>query len=87
MFYVYVLWSNRLKKKYVGLTKDLKVRLKEHNLGKSNYTNRGKPWKLIYYEAFLSKEDAEGEELFLKSGMGRERFKYLLRDTIKGEVA
>lgn len=84
MYYVYIIWSAKLQKKYVGVSKDLKVRLKEHNSGKSDFTNRGKPWKLLYYEAFLSKEDAESEELFLKSGKGRERIKYLLKNSLGG---
>jgi hypothetical protein len=29
------------------------------------------PWKLIYYEAYTEREDAEGREKFLKSGAGR----------------
>jgi len=38
---------------------------------------------LVYYEVFKSEKDARTEEKFLKSGQGRERIKYLLRDTIK----
>ncbi len=86
MYYVYILWSNKLRKKYIGYTNDLRARIKQHNGGQTNFTNRGKPWKLIYYESFVSKLDAESEENFLKSGKGRERLKYLLTHTI-GEVA
>ena len=77
MYYVYIILSDKLKKKYIGSTGDLRGRFKEHNSGKSNYTAKGIPWKLIYYEAFLSKKDAITEERFLKSGKGRERIKYL----------
>jgi hypothetical protein len=34
------------------------------------HKSRG-PWKLIYYEAYTEREDAEGREKFLKSGAGR----------------
>ena len=78
MYYVYVLKSQRNGKLYKGLTEDLKRRIKEHNCGNSEFTKNNGSWKLIYYEAFLSKEDARREELFLKSGKGRERIKYLL---------
>ncbi len=89
MYYVYILYSKKLKKKYIGLTSDLKSRINEHNGGYSNFTNRGKPWDLIYYEAFYTKKDASEEEKFLKTGKGRERIKYLLSNTVKtlGEVA
>jgi putative endonuclease len=77
MYYVYILFSTKLNKKYIGSTSDLKERIKRHNLGRSNFTSKGAPWKLLYYEAFVSKEDAIREEKFLKTGKGRERLKYL----------
>jgi hypothetical protein len=39
----------------------------------------------IYYEAFSNKEDASREEMFLKSGKGRERIKWLLKSTLEKE--
>ncbi len=91
MYYVYILYSETLDKKYIGSTDDLKKRLKEHNSGCSKFTKSGIPWMLLYYEAFISKYDALIEEKFLKSGKGRDRLKYLLVKsllTIKaGEVA
>jgi len=82
MYYVYILYSKNLNKKYIGSTTNLRVRISEHNSGKSNFSSKGMPWKLIYYEAFLNKTDALREEKFLKTGKGRERIKYLF-----GEVA
>jgi predicted GIY-YIG superfamily endonuclease len=40
------------------------------------------PWLLVYQEAFANKTDARREELFLKSGKGKERIKYLLQETL-----
>jgi putative endonuclease len=80
MYYVYILKSLKNKRLYKGCTEDLKQRLGEHNSGKSASTRSGKPWKLVYYEAFVSKKDAFREELFLKSGKGKERIKHLLTD-------
>jgi hypothetical protein len=37
------------------------------------------PWKLIYYEAYLEREDALGRERYLKSGSGRKFLKTQLR--------
>jgi putative endonuclease len=78
MFYVYILQSQTTKELYKGSTEDLRNRLLVHNSGKAIATKHGVPWKLVYYEAFLSKADARREELFLKSGKGRERIKWLL---------
>ncbi len=80
MYYVYILRSDSDEKLYKGFTQDLKRRISEHNSGKSGFTRGKGPWKLVYYEAFASKKDARREELFLKSGKGKERIKYLLTE-------
>jgi putative endonuclease len=66
MYYVYILKSQRCKHLYVGFTGDLRRRLSQHNSGKTKSTKHGTPWKLIYYEAFLSKKDAQKRERTLK---------------------
>lgn len=79
MYYVYILKSDKDDSLYKGFTEDLKRRVQEHNVGKStSFTKSRRPWKLVYYEAFLHKKDARREELFLKSGKGKERIEYLL---------
>ncbi|PIR92743.1 hypothetical protein COU01_00135 [Candidatus Falkowbacteria bacterium CG10_big_fil_rev_8_21_14_0_10_44_15] len=83
MYYVYILYSKKLKKRYIGSSNDLQRRLVEHNSGNCSFTSQGTPWKLIYYEVFKFEKDARQEELFLKSGKGRERIKFLLAETMK----
>ncbi|OGE81069.1 MAG: hypothetical protein A2826_00705 [Candidatus Doudnabacteria bacterium RIFCSPHIGHO2_01_FULL_43_23] len=80
MYYAYILKSEKNGKLYKGFTRDLKRRIREHNSAKSSFTSQNGPWRLIYYEAFVSKKDAEREEKFLKSGKGKERIKFLLTD-------
>ena len=71
MYYVYILEIYNDKTWYTGYTSDLRTRLNHHNNGKGGKTTqKGKTWKLIYYEAYLNKEDATGREIFLKSGSG-----------------
>ncbi len=82
MYYVYILYNTKTGKLYKGMTSDLKRRFRDHNKGKVVSTKGNKPWKLIYYEVFNNKKDARREELFLKSGKGRERIKYLLKNSI-----
>ncbi|HRH23117.1 MAG TPA: GIY-YIG nuclease family protein [Candidatus Magasanikbacteria bacterium] len=82
MYYVYIIYSNKLKKKYIGYTEDLKNRVKQHNQRKVVFTSKGTPWQLIYYESFCNKLDAQEEERFLKTGKGRERLLFLLKNTI-----
>ena len=65
-YYVYVLKSIRYAKVYIGYTRDLRKRLFQHNAGESSFTNRFKPWKLVYYEAFLNLNAARTRESSLK---------------------
>jgi len=67
---VYVLRSESDFGFYIGFSTDLKKRLSEHRRGASFATKSRGPWKLIYYEAYTEREDAEGRERFLKSGAG-----------------
>ena len=55
---------------YIGITSDLKGRLKAHNEGRSPHTSKYKPWRLITYLAFSDKSTAADFEQYLKSGSG-----------------
>lgn len=78
-YYVYVLQSEKSKRLYTGFTNDLRKRFKEHNDGKSTYTKHRGPYKLIYYEACLDKDDARSRELYFKSGKGKRHLKSRLK--------
>jgi len=52
---------------YVGYTKDLKNRIKLHNLGKGAKFTRGRKWSLIYKEKFKSKKEAISREYYIKN--------------------
>ena len=74
MHYVYVIVSDN-KRPYIGYSSDLRRRLEEHNTGK-NASTRGSQWKLVYYEAFCSEEDARMREKKLKQDGRSRRFLY-----------
>jgi putative endonuclease len=71
MYYVYVLHSEADHGLYIGFTTDLARRVLQHNEGESKSTSSRRPFRLIYYEAYATDEDALGREKFLKSGAGR----------------
>jgi putative endonuclease len=83
VFYVYVLRSESDSGFYIGFSTDLKKRLSKHRRGASFATKSRGPWKLIYYEAYTEREDAEGRERFLKSGAGRRFLRAQLRHFLK----
>ena len=71
MHYVYLLESEAFGgQRYIGLTKDLKKRLADHNAGKSPHTSKYMPWRLVTYVAFSDIEKARAFEHYLKSGSG-----------------
>ena len=71
MHYVYLLKSlSHGHQRYVGLTRDLRSRLKQHNAGASPHTSKYAPWTLVTYLAFSSQAQAEAFERYLKSGSG-----------------
>lgn len=72
MYYVYVIKSLRDDSRiYVGYSTDIRVRIKSHNSGQTIYTAKYKPWKLIYYSAFLNMEKAKLFERYLKTDSGK----------------
>ncbi|MFH1233897.1 MAG: GIY-YIG nuclease family protein [Patescibacteria group bacterium] len=84
MFYIYILRSRKNNSLYIGYTTDLKKRFKQHNNGESLATKPHRPYKLIFYEAFLDRIDAKNREEYLKSGYGRKSIKKLLKKYMEG---
>ena len=84
MFYAYLLECQQDKSWYIGYTADLKRRIGDHQKGCGcRTTSMKKNWKLIYYEAYIEKQDAIGREKFLKSGSGRKYLNKQLRNYLK----
>lgn len=71
VYFVYILWSKKYKKTYVGFTNNVERRLIEHNSGGSYYTKRYMPWEIIKIETFDTMIMAKKRELYLKSSSGR----------------
>ncbi len=67
---------------YKGITSDLKRRISEHKNGKVISTKHKRPVKLIHYEAYLLKSDAERRERFLKTTEGRRLLKQQIKDIL-----
>jgi putative endonuclease len=72
MHYVYLLRSeSHPEETYIGLASDLKSRLQKHNDGGSAHTVKFRPWKLVTYLAFSSRQQASEFESYMKTGSGR----------------
>ena len=75
MPYTYVLISKSGKKTYTGVTSNLQRRLKEHNLGKDEFSKKFKPFALLFCEEYSSLKEAMVREKFYKSTTGRRELK------------
>jgi putative endonuclease len=78
MYSVYVLKSLKDNRTYVGFTKHLDQRLKEHNSGQVESTKNRTPFILWYKEDFSDQNEAYKKEKFYKTSWGRRKLKNIL---------
>lgn len=81
MNYVYVI-QEESGRFYLGCTSDLKTRLAEHH-NDLNKSTKGRKWKLVYYEAYVTFKAARKREYRLKK---HGRSKQLLYERIKDSL-
>lgn len=80
MSWVYILFSEKDKKLYVGCTEDVSKRVERYNAGYVPATKFRRPLVLIHSEEHAESRDAFRRERFLKSLWGaREKKKILLK--------
>ena len=82
MYYTYILLLKN-GDLYKGSSNNLRQRLTEHTQGKVEATKHQRPFKLILYECYLLRSDAERRERFLKTTEGRRLLKQQIRDSLK----
>ncbi len=71
-FYVYILQSIESPQRlYVGLTHDLRDRLRRHNAGEVPHTSKWLPWRIKTSIAFTDESKAAEFERYLKTASGR----------------
>jgi len=83
-YFVYVLYSLRDKKFYIGYTGRMpECRFLEHVQGKNISTAKRRPLTLIYYEAHGDEEDALRREAYFKTTKGKVTLGQILRTNLK----
>ena len=87
MHYFYIIQSIKKSNEiYSGSTNNLKERVTNHNKGKVISTKRYLPWRLVYYEAYLSEDDARArEKKFKKHGKGNNELKKRIKNSLEHE--
>jgi putative endonuclease len=79
MYVVYIIYSQKLDKYYIGYSSDINDRLAKHNRKSKGFSNLGRPWQLVYYEGFETKANAMAREKQLKGWKNRKRIETLVK--------
>jgi len=78
-YFLYIIWSEKLNKYYIGSSSNPEKRLSEHNIGKANFTRKGIPWQMKYIEQLGSKEEGQKREREIKRMKSRTYIEHLIK--------
>ncbi len=80
---VYILFSRKDFRLYIGFSTNVEARVKKHNSGGNISTANRVPLELIFCEFYLFEEDARKRELYFKTTMEKKAIKLMLRTTLE----
>ncbi len=66
-YVVYVLWSERSHRFYIGINDNPQKRLDQHNRARKSCTSRRRPWTLVLTESYENYTGARKRGIELKS--------------------
>ena len=78
-FYVYILYSEKCNRYYIGYTEDVAKRLLRHNSGMVTATRNCRPYILKASKEFETELEARQEELRLKKQKSRKYLELLIK--------
>jgi len=77
--FLYILYSEKTDRYYVGSADDLESRLNHHNAGSTPSTKAGAPhWKLKYSEEYPTRSQARKREYAIKRKKSRKYIEWLI---------
>lgn len=82
-FYVYFLYSQKAKNVYIGCTKNLRIRVEEHQKGLVKSTKNRRPFLLIHSEKYNNLGTARRREDYLKSLYGARERKRIIKECLE----
>jgi len=80
MAFLYILYSKKLDRYYIGSTNDPRRRIDEHQRGQTKSTQRGTPWELKLLQSFPSINQATRAEKILKRWKNRSIIERIILD-------
>ena len=79
MYFTYILHSENYDRYYTGHCEDLQKRLQRHNSKLVTSTKRFAPWKIVYFEIYPTKLEANMRELEIKKMKSRKYIESLIK--------
>ena len=86
MYFVYILYSLRADRYYIGQTDNLDNRLQRHNSGLVRSTKAYLPWELKYSEVYATRSEAVQREREVKAQKSRRYIEDLVASHSTGRV-
>jgi len=81
MHWIYILYSKKIDKYYIGSSSNVQKRLEFHNSEYNKiWSKRGQPWELVFSHQFETKSDALKAEIFIKKQKSRIFISTLIKD-------
>ncbi len=82
-FCLYILYSEKSEKFYIGCTQNLLTRFISHNsLGTKGWTIKHRPWKVVHIEFFSEKSQALMREKEIKNWKSKARITKLIHPPV-----
>ena len=78
MYVTYILFSDSKNRYYIGHAENLIVRLGYHNDGRVKSTKGYRPGKVVYFEEFSTKLEANRRELEIKKKKSKKYIEFLI---------
>lgn len=80
MYYVYILYSAKCDRYYIGYCADIEARLQRHNAGMVTATRNCRPYSIRGFKLFGTETEARKEESRLKRQKSRKYIEWLLEE-------
>jgi putative endonuclease len=77
-YYLYIIYSKKLDRYYIGHTDNLLNRLGQHNSGLSAYTAKASDWHFCHTEEYQTRELAASREREIKLKKSRKYIEWLI---------
>jgi len=78
IYTVYILFSEKRNRYYIGCTSNVSERIIRHNQKSNGFTGSVNDWELKYKEEFVNKQTAYHRELEIKKWKSRKKIEQLI---------